>query len=106
MVVSSNVFRTIIPQPSFRSRVADRRVLRIRCYTYVLLAACSVGVLVLLRGEEIHVSDLVEKGFVELASGTSLGSRGETVDGSNEDEGKDDGVRLHDGRIYKSELTN
>ena len=67
--------------------------------TYVLITSGSVGVLVRLRGEEIHVSDLVEEGFAELTSGTSLGGRGETLDGSNKDKGKNDGVGLHVGNF-------
>merc|ERR1719343_878805 len=65
----------------------------------VLLASGSVGVLVGLRGEEIHVGDLVEERFVELTSGTSLGGRGETLDGSNKDESENDGVGLHGGNF-------
>merc|ERR1719343_220635 len=65
----------------------------------VLLASGSVGVLVGLRGEEIHVGDLVEERFVELTSGTSLGGRGETLDGSNKDERENDGVGLHGGNF-------
>lgn len=73
------------------------RVLRVRrcTNTYVLFASCSVGVLVGLRGEEIHVRDSIEQGFVELTSGTSLGNRSETLDGGNKDKGKDNGVGLH-----------
>merc|ERR1719223_473927 len=65
----------------------------------VLITSGSVGVLVRLRGEEIHVGDLVEEGFAELTSGTSLGGRGETLDGSNKDKGKNDGVGLHVGNF-------
>jgi len=73
---------------------------RILSFTYVLRLSGSIGVLVLFRGEKVHVGDLVEERFVELASGTSLGSRGETLDGSNKDEGKDKGVGLHDGNLF------
>ena len=81
------------------SEVAFGTVLGVRRCTYVLLGSGSVGVLVGLRGEEIHVGDLVEERFVELTSGTSLGGRGETLDGSNKDESENDGVGLHGGNF-------
>lgn len=64
--------------------------------TYVLVVTGSVGVLVSLRGEEIHVRDLVEEGLIKLASGSSLGSRGEGLSGGDEGN-RNDGGGLHDG---------
>merc|ERR1719330_71514 len=61
----------------------------------VLLISCSVGVLVLLRGEEIHIRDSIEEGCLELSSNSSLGNGGESLDSGNKDEGEDNGVRLH-----------
>ena len=56
-----------------------------------------------LRGEEIHVRDLVEEGFVELASDSSLGGRGESLSGGDEGN-RNDGGGLHDGICKESEL--
>ncbi len=97
--------------PSFRNlfsiqRLQIEKFYRILSFTYVLRVSGAIGVLVFLGSEEVHVGDLVEERFVELASGTSLGSRGETLDGSNKDEGKDDGVGLHDGNLFSQNRRN
>ena len=65
-------------------------------WTYVLLVTGSVGVLVSLRGEEIHVGDAVEEGLVELSSDASLRGGGEGLSGGDESD-RNDGGSLHDG---------
>ncbi len=75
-------------------------------FTYVLLAACSVGVLVGLRGEEIHLSDPVEEGLVELSSNASLREGGKTLNGGDKDESEDNGVGLHDFDYYLDRSRN
>merc|ERR1719343_486235 len=62
----------------------------------VLLVTSSVGVLVGLGGEEIHVGDAVEERLVELGSDAPLRDGGESLNGGDEDEGEDNGVGLHD----------
>ena len=81
-----------------RSRYSGRTNLAvfISSFTYVLLVSCSVGILVLLRGEEVHVGDLVEERFVQLRNGSSLGVGSESLDGSDNHEGEENGVSLHD----------
>ena len=71
-------------------------MLHLNVFTYVLLGTGSVGILVLLRGEEIHAGDAVEKGCLKLSSDASLGDGGETLNGSDKDKSEDNGVRLHD----------
>ena len=78
------------------SEVAFGTVRRVRQCTYVLLASGSVGVLVGLRGEEIHVGDAVEEGLVELSSDASFRGRSEGLSGGDESDGNDGGS-LHDG---------
>jgi len=75
-------------------RSCTQGILRVRWVTYVLIGTSSVGVLVGLWREEIHLGNFVEEGLVELASNTALGSRSETVYGGNSDKSEDKG-ELH-----------
>jgi len=62
--------------------------------TYVLLVSSSIGVLILLRCEEIHVRDSVEQGCGELGISSTLRVRREALDCSYKQEKRDETV-LH-----------